>query len=269
MRHTNILAAIVLLPAFGCVTDEEFVEGDTDDPELASTTQALSGTSISYHECDQPYGLPCLLELGSAANNRACFIGGIYGKLGAGGGVQIFPVGNTYFLNLYGRNAANIAAKVICVSGGTNRTLMTWTPGQPYDTVAATSNRRCFLSSISGHDDTAFNDTTDYVHTWKNGSTWYLGGQISGGAQPQVSAVCIDTPYGTGLWGGIANLGSTVGWDIGDNASGGWACGFTKLGGKFMSNSYGDKIEIDYNGSTKIWSWTLVNGKQAEAHCVK
>jgi hypothetical protein len=77
------------------------------------------------------------------------------------------------------------------------------------------------------------------------------------------------TPYATGAYGGVANLGYTVGGNLVDNATGGWACGLAKLGGKFMSSSYGDKVAIGYNGTTKFWNWTLVNGKQAEAVCVK
>jgi hypothetical protein len=274
MQHTNILPrafALLLLPAFGCVTDEADVDLEATD-EVATVEQSLAGTNMSFHECDQAFGLPCFVDLGSAANNRACFLGGIYGRLGDGGGVLIYRElsTNTYKMMLSAPSGSKIAAMAVCVSGGTNRDSMSWTAGNPYATLPATSsNRRCFLQSISSFDDVAFNDTTDYMHVWKSGSTWYLGGQISGGAQPMATAVCIDTPYATGAYGGVANLGYTVGGNLVDNASGGWACGLAKLGGKFMSSSYGDKVAIGYNATTKFWNWTLVNGKQAEAVCVK
>jgi len=268
MKHTNILSALVLsFPLAACVTDE--ASEDQPEPELSSTTQAITGTSVVTHQCDQPYGLPCFIDLGSTANNRACFIGGISGRLD-GGGVLIWnDLGGNYQMMLAAPSGTKIEAKTVCITGGTNRTTMTWTAGQPYDVVPATPNRHCFLQSISAVDDVAFNDTTDYIHTWKNGSNYYLGGQISGGATPSATAVCIDTPYSTDVWGGVAVLGGTAGGNLVNNSSGGWACGFAKFGGKFTSSSYSDKLELGYNSSTAFWNWWLVNGKQAEAYCVK
>jgi hypothetical protein len=267
MQYTTAFTALLMIPAFGCI-DEELV----DEPEVEVTTQALAGTEMTYHECDQAFGLPCFVDLGSSANNRACFIGGIYGHL-EGGSVLIYNDGTNYNLMLAAPSGEKIAAKTTCISGGTNRATMTWTAGQAYDTEPATPWRRCFLQSISSVDDVAFNDTTDYMHVWKSGSTWYLGGQISGGAQPWASAVCVDTPWTTGAWGGVApllpNVNYSISGDLVDNESGGWVCGLAKLGGKFMSSSFTDKIAIGYNATSKTWNWQLVNGKQAEAYCVK
>src|SRR5687768_15839675 len=104
MKHPNILPALFLsLPLAACVTDVgDEADEATEEPDLSTTTQALTGTSISYHECDQPYGLPCQVDLGSTANNRACFLGGIYGHLGDGGGVQIYNnLSGSYRMILY------------------------------------------------------------------------------------------------------------------------------------------------------------------------
>jgi hypothetical protein len=256
MTRTNTLLALLLLPTFGCVTDE---------PDELTTEQAVSSTNMGYFEC----GSDCFEALGTTANNRACFLGGVYGALGDGGAAEIIVSGGSYYLSLTAGAGSRIAAKTVCVTGGTNRDFMQWTSGNPFEQRSQSSaSRHCFLKSISGIGTVAFNDTIDYVHTWKNGSTWYLGGQITGGATVHASAVCIDTPLAYG-WSGVAVLGDDAGGDLISNAAGGWACGLAKLGGKFTSSSYGDKVEVDYDATAKQWTWTLVNGKQAEAVCIK
>ena len=94
--------------------------------------------------------------------------------------------------------------------------------------------------------------------------------QALNSANASAAAVCVDVPADYGTWGIVSNpgAGNTVSFDLAEDL-GGVACGLTKLGGSFITNSTSDGLGVNYNAGTRFWNVTAVNGKQAAASCVR
>lgn len=252
----------------GCAMDAEGSEVDPlDDQTLADTEQAVSAFGVFHYQCTSGN---CAFDLGSTTG-RSCFLGGISGSLDEGG-ATIYPiVGGTYRLSLIHAPGQRIGATAVCVAPKTNAITASWRGGQPATPIngTVTSSRRCFLTGVSNvsGSNRGFDTASDYAEVWKDSSgQWFLGGSLASGADSWVSAVCLDLPVDQGIWGIVAGSGSTVGFNLAYNSSG-VACGLKKLGGRFLTNSFSDKLGIDYNSGTRYWNITAVNSKQATAIC--
>lgn len=255
----------------GCAMDAEGTEvdplGAPDDETLAETEQAVSATGLYHYQCTSGN---CSFDLGTTTG-RSCFLGGISGSLDDGSATIFAAVGGIYRLSLIHAPGQRIGATAVCVSPKTNAVTASWRGGQPATPIngTVTSSRRCFLTGISNVSGSVrgFDTASDYAEVWKDPSgQWFLGGSLSGGADSWVSAVCLDLPVDQGIWGIVAGSGSTVGFNLAYNSNG-VACGLKKLGGRFLTNSFSDKLGIDYDAGTRYWNITAVNSKQATAIC--
>jgi hypothetical protein len=239
-------------------------------PATGEVRQAVSAIGFYDYYCSSG---TCNFDIGSTTG-RTCFLAGVWGTL-AGGAASIYPIiGGTYRLHLNHLPFQRIGARAICISGTTNRTTASWRGGQTATQIrgTVTSQRRCFINGVSNEsgDTNGFDTGSDYTQVWKDSAgKWYLGGSMSGLADPYVSAVCVDVPTDRGLWGIVANPGGTVNFNTAYNASGGVACGLNKLGGKFTTPSFSDGVDVGYNSGTRYWDITAVNDKQAQTTCVE
>jgi hypothetical protein len=271
----SVLSSLVLL---GCgVEDEdsaglmadESADAQADAPALGSTQQAVSWSG-STHSCT---GGTCYVDFG-VTTNRTCFLGGIYGSLNDASASILRYADGRFKLRLGSPAGQRIAATAICVSGNTNTAEGFWTGGNAATPITGTvtATRRCFLTQIDNNVVVrGFDTTSDYARVWKDSAgKWYVGGSLSGGAGTRASAVCIDVPGDHGTWGIVSNpgAGNTVAFDLAEDI-GGVACGLTKLGGNFTTNSTSDGLGVDYNAGTRFWNIKAINGKQAAASCVR
>ncbi|MBK7540082.1 MAG: hypothetical protein IPI49_32950 [Myxococcales bacterium] len=255
----------------GCAMEEEGTEptdlGVSQDDALAETEQAVSATGLYHYQCTTGN---CAFDLGTTTG-RSCFLGGISGSLDQGGATIYAIVGGTYRLSLIHAPGQRIGATAVCVAPKTNAITASWRGGQSATPIngTVTSSRRCFLTGISNTSGyvRGFDTASDYAQVWKDpNGQWFLGGSLAGGADTWASAVCLDLPVDQGIWGIVAGAGSTVGFNLAYNSNG-VACGLSKLGGKFLTNSFSDKLGIDYDAGTRYWNIKAVNSKQATAVC--
>lgn len=262
------LPALFLLS--NCVdTDEEF------DDELDETSQQVTLPELGGYICTNQQ--LCTFDLGSAANDRACFLSGIRGAAAIDGGFgygdgslsTIWISGGKFYLTIY-PPVGNypIVVNTTCVSGITNRTASAhWQPGFPTPIQIANSpNTRCFLTQVGmfGGGMTHYNDS---VRTWRDATgKWFLGGSSQTGFV-DANATCFDAAnvgewsWGQGVPGSITgNLASNTNHDVG--------CGLTEIGGVFLTNSDGVSLGFTTKAKTQ-WNWTLANYKHGAANCIK
>lgn len=270
MRFSSVFAASLALAACGVEAPEEAADGpaETEDVTLGQTEQDLSWVLATPHSCT---GSACYFDLGPTTD-RTCFLSGLWGSMSSGSASVLTYADGRYKLRIGAPVGRTITAFATCIAATSHRIEGFWTGGHAATPIngTVTSTRRCFLSEIDNNVTTrGFDTTSDYAQVWKDGSgQWYIGGSLSGGSNARAAATCVDVPNDNGLWGIVANPGGDVGFDLAENV-GGVACGLTKLGGNFTTNSGSDGLGINYNAGTRFWNIRAVNGKQATTICVR
>jgi len=252
---------------------------DRQDPAVSATSQAFSGYSSWIWRVNDGGTAPA--DLGSDTS-QTCFLSGVGGNLksldapGTPGNyagspeVNVFRQGGHYWLAVYSTDAGySLEGQAKCIPTVQGRTAVsTWSTGHAAVNLgAATSTRRCFLTSVR-NDDTYFPSVEswahddDYVHVWSDGSDWWLGGN----GHAMGSAACVDVNTGDGTWHWIAGTTGSYTQDLAYN-SGGVQCLLTGIGGRFRTNDWDDGIYTHYHGDTRQWVMTLDNAKQGWASC--
>lgn len=281
--RANPLALAGLLSALalgaGCLDTTEITEEDglpADETEaLATTEQAVSGTSIAWHPCTS---LDCTVHLGASAD-RTCFLAGIRGELSGGlsqypAGANIVNNGASMGWNLYIRNPGyeDISVMSICIGNTANRVTYHWEAGTAATQIPAgpSSTRRCFLSGIWNYNSTAFSGFSSNVKVWRDGNVHFIGGSLPSGSVTRTFATCVDVPTNQGEYAYGNGTASPVSGNLTYNpASGGVACGLTGIGGQFTTRNPGRGVIIDYNSGTRYWNWSISEWTGGNALCVK
>jgi hypothetical protein len=272
----SVLSSLMLL---ACGVEEEDSAGELgdDSADVDDATGGKLGTveqSVVWGGTTQTCsGGTCYFDYGVTAG-RTCYLAGLWGSLNDASASILGYADGRYKLRLGVPVGQRLNATVICIGTKTNFREGFWTGGNAATPIngTVTASRRCFLTQIDNNVSVrGFDTTSDYARVWKDGAgNWYLGGSLSGGAGTRAAAACVDVPADYGLWGIVSNpgAGNTVAFDLAED-TGGVACGLTKLGGNFTTNSTSDGLGIEYNAGTRFWGIKAVNGKQAAAICVK
>lgn len=279
----STLSAVVFTSAItstlsltGCMNDadeltpeERAVLGEVTDPSadpgLSETSQQLTAWGIFSATCSASF---CATDLGTTTA-RTCFLGGLGGDL-RNGFVYISRTNGNFRLEMHADAGKSVAATAICINGNTNFTYQSWFTDTPANQIfgTVTSKRRCFLSGVLNTGSyNALDNSTDYVKVWKDAvGQWWLGGSVSGAADALITATCVDTDAGAGLWGAVGPTAFDLAYDPG--SPNGVACGVTKLGGSYI-NGASDGIQVGFNGGTRYWNINADANKNAEMICVK
>jgi hypothetical protein len=299
------LSMLIGTLALGCAYDT------TDAPEtegevLGVTSQALSGWW--FGALGQTQQGPSL-DTGMPVDTSTCFLSGVAGHLGQGGLWQPLDVrsstgiggvsGGTWGLWAHGgahQDQTNtrdwfgnpVLGHVTCVgypryvppaplagswSGGAPKKIADFPISFPH----APTNRRCYLSEITGGDG-LFHHSTDYVRVVKVTVTdsqhpttgWYIEGSVQNnpdfGGTARARATCVNYPALTEEWTDIVGPGTytlTQGTAI-------KGCGLTRIQGAFNVNDFNNGVRINapatINGQ---WTVTVSPGKGATTHCAQ
>lgn len=273
--NTTCLASIfkpftlLALLATGCVTSDDELD------ELATTEQAASWASfatrsINGTESGYSYSDP----IGSDSG-MSCFLAGVGGNLVhewryttpyAG----VFRSGGEWKIQSRpGDITAKVRTKALCLNTVKARTSpVEWTGGAAIAVASATANPklRCFLSKVSALHTNYFPldwaASTDKVHVWSDGLTWWIGGE----GNAQGAAYCIEVQADVGgeyYWHG------TTGDLAYNDQSPGTQCFLTGVRGKFRTDSYDSGVFINYDAGTNRFKMYAEGGKGGWARCIK
>lgn len=134
-----------------------------------------------------------------------------------------------------------------------------WTAGSPATPLGSTSNRVCFFTRIQG----VFNNSSDSVHVFASGGSWYVGGT---GSATAAAAGCADRASNTSISGEYSwTAGQSLPTNLGSTTD--RVCFLTRVGGAFNSGS--DWVYVYRSGA----SWFLFGDSQtgtgyARARCI-
>ncbi len=162
-----------------------------------------------------------------------CFLTRVSGNFdGAGEMVRIYQNGSYWYLGGTSQQAG-VSANATCIPRNYWGTMLypsieySWTQYSPNPTYAGNGpNRICFLTRVTGK----FMGAGERVQTYRVGNDWYIGGSsgqnsVGGGAR------CVDAPAAYPIVGPLdwsQGQGS-----VGLGSANDWACGLTRVQGKF------------------------------------
>jgi hypothetical protein len=244
----------------------------TDDAELGETDQALSSFTPQEWSCTTTGGFhTCNYDLGTQSG-RACVITGIRGQLI--NEVRIFAQAGNWHLEVGGGNAqqTNII-NTVCMPATSVVTSGTWASGGPAIPIAASANRRCYLSRVANYD-SGFASMSDYVQiTQLADSSWQLSGAMASGTIHAFAAAMCFTARATSSTSDFVpvakNLQTTVDLLATNGGSTGTACTLTRLGGIYTATSTSAGTWVRYSGASQDWNLTLTQGHSATAECFR
>jgi hypothetical protein len=266
--------------SFGCVAQ---AGNDGGSEPIGEAQQNLTGRWFySWGTTNGPE-----LNTNLPTESTTCFLSGVAGNLSSGdprtfsyytgdrSQAKVFEYGGVWWVKAWGGNHVHtpdnnpVTAHVTCFNSVANRT-----PVQTIDQGSVvlgpvTSNSRCFLTEVSGGDD-SWNVDSDSARITQVNSSWVLSVQATG-MFTRVSARCVDLPAEASVTTAhlsVADPGSTtLNWAY-DSA--GMACMLTGIKGHLNANSWSDGALLNLPTSFPGW-WTLhlENGKSAWATCAE
>lgn len=221
------------------------VSVDEGSEKLDTSTAALMTATATWSQGQQP------VNLGSASD-RFCFLTSIQGKFdGAGEFVRLQISGGQWQLT-GGSGQVGVAASARCqlsIAASDITAETNWVQGQAQQNLGSTNNRACFLTGVEGR----FRGGGEAVWVRKSGGNYVLGGQ-SGQVSVGGRARCVlNKNTFINDWNWMQGNGSTAMVQA-VTENNGWACGLTRMTGKFQGG--GESIYIDWYGSQRTLAGT-------------
>jgi hypothetical protein len=292
----GILPAVFLVG--GCLDQVDDKSSADQQEPVGSTEQAFTANwSYSWGVVNNSS-----IDIGTSSG-RTCFLTGVTGNIQpaiwpeagndqTGVGLSIDPGTGDYHLNVtpidggWGLPLQAFARCVNTAAGRTNE--VTWTSqlngSQPQYMGAVTSNRRCFLTSITTSSEYpngafqgsgGFRSNSDNVRVSNDGFSWWIGGSQPANSMVWAKGRCIDVTYDVGGWEWIAG-DPGVRQDLLTNQApisgvGAATCFLTGIGGHLTANDWADGAYISQSTSAanpNQFYMNTKNGKTGWANCV-
>jgi hypothetical protein len=248
------------------------VEAGASEEAPAKAQQAVASFGIWSWGCSSN---PCAITLMTAEQGAAqatCFLAGLTGDLQSSGAyseVLVHKINNQWGLQIVTNDGHQLGGTAVCISTGDQLAeTFTLPSGQSQVAIGSGLTRRCFLSGVRTTN--GFSSTQDYVHVRpERGTSWVLTSNQSG-KDLVAFATCVNVPTAA-IEVALTVAGGTFPGpsDIQLNNPPGWACGLTKIGGRFTVDNYGEGTWIDYRTGSSMWQLNVTGGKSAFARCVK